>query len=137
MKTSISAILALALAATSSATKFVVSGDGYMHKNGQQIYASNGAVEFRKQGSDFTVSNGYLSTSDGQQLYVGSNGDVLYGSQSGDSRFSIEGDKLTWSHGSFYACPLDELFRAIKLGAVRKDNQTPGDDCSPIVLTQV
>lgn len=75
----------------------------------------------------------YLYTS----VYVGSNGDVLYGSQSGDSGFSIEGGKLTWSHGSFYACPLDELFQTIKLGAVRKDGQTPGDDCSPIVLTQV
>ena len=70
-------------------------------------------------------------------VYVGSRGDVLYGSQSGDSGFSIENGKLTWSHGSFYACPLDELFQTIKLGAVRKDNQTPGDDCSPIVLTQV
>ncbi|KAL4962348.1 uncharacterized protein BDV14DRAFT_202851 [Aspergillus stella-maris] len=137
MKTSISAIFALVLAATSSATKFVVSGDGYLHENGKQIYASGGAVEFRDQGSDFTVSNGYLSTSDGQKLYVGSNGDVLYGSQSGDSGFSIENGDLTWSHGSFYACPLDELFQTIKLGAVRKDNQTPGDDCATINLTQV
>ncbi|KAK1144533.1 hypothetical protein N8T08_005406 [Aspergillus melleus] len=136
MKASFSAI-ALALAATSTATKFVVSGDGYMHLNGKQILASNGAVEFQSQGSDFTVSNGFLSTSDGKKLYVGSRGDVLYGSQSGDKGFSIEDGKLTWSHGSFYACPLDELFQTIKLGAVRKDSQTPGDDCSPIVLTQV
>ncbi|KAL4957276.1 hypothetical protein BDW69DRAFT_180822 [Aspergillus filifer] len=137
MKTSISTILALTLAVTSSATKFVVSGDGYMYENGKQIYASNGAVEIQSQCSEFTVSNGYLSTSDGQQLYVGSNGDVLYGSQSGDSGFSIDNGKLTWSHGSFYACPLDELFQTVKLGAVRKDNQTPGDDYSPILLTQV
>lgn len=75
----------------------------------------------------------YLHTS----VYVGNRGDILYGSQSGDSGFSIESGKLTWSHGSFYACPLDELFQMIKLGAVRKDGQTPGDDCSPIVLTQV
>ncbi|KAE8158506.1 hypothetical protein BDV40DRAFT_291772 [Aspergillus tamarii] len=136
MKTSFS-VIALTLAAVSTATKFVVSGDGYLHENGKQILASNGAVEFQSQGSDFTVSNGFLSTSDGEKLYVGSRGDVLYGSQSGDSGFSIENGKLTWSHGSFYACPLDELFQTIKLGAVRKDNQTPGDDCSPIVLTQV
>ncbi|GKZ79560.1 hypothetical protein AnigIFM56816_003760 [Aspergillus niger] len=138
MKTSFSAIaLALAAASTATATKFVVSGDGYMHENGKQIYAADGAVEFRSTGSDFTVSNGYLINSDGQKLYVGSRGDVLYGSRSGDSGFSIEDGKLTWSHGSFYACPMDELFETIKLGAVRKDNQTPGDDCSPIVLTQV
>lgn len=66
MKTVFSAI-ALALAATSTATKFVVSGDGYLHENGKQILASNGAVEFQSKGSDFTVSNGYLSTSDGKQ----------------------------------------------------------------------
>ncbi|RDW81603.1 uncharacterized protein DSM5745_05160 [Aspergillus mulundensis] len=136
MKTSFSAI-ALALAATSTATKFVVSGDGYLHENGKQIFAANNAVEFQSQGSEFIVSNGYLSTSDGKNFYVGSNGDVLYRSTTGDAGFSIQDGKLTWAHGSFYACPLDELFQTIKLGAVRKDGQTPGDDCSPIVLTQV
>ncbi|KAJ5350815.1 hypothetical protein N7541_008542 [Penicillium brevicompactum] len=136
MKTNFSAI-ALALAATSTATKFSVSGDGYLSENGKQISASKGAVEFQNQGTEFTVSDGFLSTSDGQKVYVGSVGDILYGSQNGDSGFSIENGELKWSHGGFYACPLDQLFQTIRLGATRKDGVTPGDDCSPIVLTQV
>jgi len=66
MKTSFSAI-ALALVASATATKFVVSGDGYMHENGKQILASNGAVEFQSQGSEFTVSDGFLRISNGQK----------------------------------------------------------------------
>ncbi|KAM0549552.1 hypothetical protein ACHAPJ_009368 [Fusarium lateritium] len=130
--------LALVLAASASATKFSVSGDGFFKLNGKQLITNDGTIDFQSKGTDFTVNkDGTISLPSGQKLSVTDIGDVVYGSGTAAKGFAVKDGKLTWAYGGFYACPTKEIYQDIRLGADRTDGIDIGDDCSALVLSVV